>query len=200
MSPLWIESHAALVAEAGQHSDEALQASIQALGVPLDDESLERLTRNFPSVQLLTEWLVKEHRLADSASLPLSLWSLLLVLWNRRWPQRPNVESLQQLLSQGQAAAGDGLPAAWVTAWQTFTGLWKKYRFDSLNDFDACFPGEISLAHWLPRLIQRLDAAAGSSPEHDALRAAIRQEVLRLCDLSDDPFSTLATELRRPAD
>lgn len=185
-----------ILIELAGHSDEELLQGLAVCGITIDREFLERLTRNFPSFETMTIWLLKEQRvdLLPDGPDQLRIRASLIHLAQRWFPERLRFEQLDELIQQGLGNPAV-LPEVWLRAWQTIVELRKKFRFDSLDDFDQCFQGTTSLREWLSLYLDWMERLPPRSPEQAVLKAALFPEALRMCRDSDGAFLELLPRL-----
>lgn len=187
--------HAPLKELTGLTDDELLR-TLSASGIAVDRDFLERLTRNFPSFQTMTVWLLKEQRIDLPEEHPdrVRIRVSLIHLAQRWFPERLRFEQLDELIQQGLHDPAR-IPDAWSRAWQTIIDLRKSFRFDSLDDFDQCFQGTIPLREWLTRYLDWIEQLPAGSPERTALRESLLPTAQRMCRESDGAFAELLPRL-----
>lgn len=183
--------HAPLKELAGLTDDELLQ-TLSACGIAVDRDFLERLTRNFPSFQTMTAWLLKEQRIDLPEEHPdrLRIRASLIHLAQRWFPDRLRFEQLDELIQRGLRDPAV-IAEAWSRAWRTIIDLRKSFRFDSLDDLDQCLNGAIPLRDWLSLYLDWIEQLPAGSTERTALRESLLPAAERMCRESDGAFADL---------
>lgn len=177
-------------------TDDELQQTLSACGIAVDRDFLERLTRNFPSFQTMTVWLLKEQRVDLSETHPdrLRIRASLIHLAQRWFPERLRFEQLDELIQQGRRDPAL-IAEAWSRAWRTVIDLRRSFRFDSLDDLDQCFQGTIPLREWFSLYLDWIEQLPAGSPERAALRESWFPTAQRMCRESDGAFAELLPRL-----
>ena len=155
-------------------------------GIAMDRVWLWKLTRQFPSSESLTHWLFGHNEIAE-ADFPIHsdwVWVAVDCLWDRWCPDRPRFESLERTIQEGYIARDFDVPEAcrmWLRAWDQVQQLYTKFRFDTIDDFDECLAGLVSVPTWAQDLLALLRSGAGLNPLFLSDRERVCRDLIEFC-------------------
>lgn len=126
-----------MVAHGRAMSDEALIQKLTSLGVKIDRDWLDHFTEKYAAAQDLTKMVLDEEG-RDIPDIQHDwVWIALLCLWERWFPERPNIEMLEDGIHDGYAADKDRDAIQTVEHWGR---AWKAVRFFSQRLTATTFP------------------------------------------------------------
>lgn len=149
-------------------------------GIAMDRVWLWKLTRQFPSAESLAEWLFRHNQIDKTEFRIHSDWVWVAVdcLWDRWCPDRPRFEGILRTIQEGYVAREFDLREAgrmWLRAWDHVQRLYEKFRFDTIDDFDECLAGLVSIPIWAQDLIGLLRTGVN-------LDATFLSSCVRVCE------------------
>lgn len=106
----------------------------------------------------------------------------MLALWQRWWPAKPCLETLDDKIQDGYATlAQDGGAATdrWLDAWSDVLGLCDAAGITTIAAFNERFPLTQSLYNWSQDLEMELGNAGGDEPAKLQARITVGEQVLR---------------------
>jgi len=138
--------------------DAELVARLGAFGVSVDRVWLDRQSRTHGSAEEIAA--VLNAGMPDRGQEEDWLWVGLAVLWERWFPDRPNLEMLDDKMQRGylrQEARDDaGAARFWLDAWRDVLALADKLDLYSIEAFDEWFRGTQCLFNWVQDFTQTL--------------------------------------------
>jgi hypothetical protein len=173
-----------LLSQARQLTDAALLERLRRLGIELDKTSYAEIAEHAHSAEemartaLTAEVLSRcKHRFDEDW-----VWLALTVLWERWFPQWPNLEQLDDRIQAGYAFQhSDPLAACepWLQAWEGFLILYDAGSFKSMGEFDDMFAGTQLVSNWTRDLEMALGNAAIKDSRWHERRIRFCDEFLR---------------------
>jgi SEC-C motif len=178
--------------------DDELLAKLRDLGLDVDRDGVERLCAGALSAEEVARPVVNKLKLGDDMTGDW-VWICLLALWQRWWPDRVCLETLDDKIQAGYAQGSENDTHAsavtWLNAWSDVLRLCDATGISSIGEFDDRFPMTQSLFNWSQDLEMALENAGTDSAE-------IRQALISFCEESLRRFpreDQLLTENRRRA-
>lgn len=189
-----------LLKDARALSDEALLAKLYELGFSIDREWLDRATHSAPSAQALKD----ELRDRESVSFPRYgedwVWFALTCLWERWFPDRPNLEMLDDRMQAGYETdqRDERIETAkiWMQTWRDVQVLVERFGISSLDEFDNTFHCTNCLFNWVQDSSMALHRAALDDKAWARERIAFCEAVIPLAD-DDSGDSSIVGNFRR---
>ena len=175
-----------LLSHARALSDEELVARLRSLGVAVDRQRLEELTREHPSAQSLARAITEGQEFDESNYAEDWLWFALVCLWERWLPERPNMEMLDDHVQAGYEASEKNTNAAacrvWKQAWHAFLDIAGRFGIGSISDFDDRFGGTQSVFNWVQDYESALLNASRDEKQFARDRIELCETVIRRFD------------------
>ena len=167
-------------------------------GIVMDRVWMWKLTRQFPSSESLAHWLFGYYEIRPE-DFPMHsdwLWVAIDSLWDRWCPDRPRFELLERTIQEGYIAREFDVPEAcriWLRAWDDMQFLYSQFRFDTIDDFDECLAGLVSVPTWAQDLLALLRSGAERNPVFLSDRKRVCRDLIELCQdcYDDEPSSIL---------
>ncbi len=166
-------------------------------GIVMDRVWMWKLTRQFPSSESLAHWLFGYYEIRPE-DFPMHsdwLWVAIDSLWDRWCPDRPRFELLERTIQEGYIAREFDVPEAcriWLRAWDDMQFLYSQFRFDTIDDFDECLAGLVSVPTWAQDLLALLRSGAERNPVFLSDRKRVCRDLIELCrDCYDDEPSSI---------
>ena len=106
----------------------------------------------------------------------------VLALWQRWWPAKPCLETLDDKIQDGYAALRKDLAAAtdrWLDAWSDVLVLCDAVGVTTIAAFDGRFPLTQSLYNWSQDLEMELGNAGRDNPAKLQARITVGEQVMR---------------------
>jgi len=156
-------------------------------GIAMDRIWLWKLSRQFPSAESLADWLLWNSGIRkDTLSIHSDwVWIAVDCLWDRWCPDRPRFESLERNIQEGYVTREfDSSEACriWLLAWNQMQCLYHQFRFDSIDDFDECLAGAVSVSAWAQDLLALLKPESQSDASLLADRLRVCEEFAEHCE------------------
>lgn len=155
-------------------------------GIAMDRAWLWKLTREFPSSESLAHWLLAHNGLR-AAQLRIHVdwvWVAVECLWERWCSARARFEHLEQTIHEGYVTREFDIGETcriWLQAWEQMQRLYGRFRFDTIDDFDECLAGLVSIPAWAQDLIALLKQGAEENPALIYERTRICEELAEFC-------------------
>ena len=153
-------------------SDDELLAKLRDLGLDVDRDGVERLCEGALSVEEVARPIVDKLDL-DAMTVDW-VWICLVALWQRWWPDRACLESLDDKMQAGYALdEGSNTHATavtWLSAWSDVLRLCDATGIGSIEEFDDRFPLTQSVFNWVQDLEMVLENAG---QDNDQMRQAL---------------------------
>ena len=134
-------------------SDEAIVEKLASIGVEIDRERLEEMTRNAPSAQAAAERIYAELPAEPTDFDDDWIWMGLVCLWERWFPDRLNLETIDDLMSEEYKAleSGDDENAVLLgeRTWEAVVSVIDRTGVTDVFAFDELFSGTYSFIDWL---------------------------------------------------
>ncbi len=170
--------------DAERLSDGQLLEKLRGLGIELDRTGLEALCQGANSAQEVASQLTDRHLTETQTRTPESdwVWLAMLALWQRWWPAKPCLETLDDKIQDGyETLAQDGGAATdrWLDAWSDVLALCEAAGITTIAAFDARFPLTQSLYNWSQDLEMELGNAGHDDPAKLRARITVGEQVLR---------------------
>jgi len=131
--------------DAERLSDGQLLEKLSGFGIELDRAGLEALCQGAFSAQEVAAQLTSRYLTDAQKRTPESdwVWLAVLTLWQRWWPAKPCLETLDDKIQDGyETLAQDGGAATdrWLDAWSDVLALCEAAGITMIAAFDARFP------------------------------------------------------------
>lgn len=165
-------------------TDMQLLDKLRDFGVELDRAGLELLCRDALSAEEVASRLMDEHLSAGQRDSPEVdwVWLAVLTLWQRWWPGKLCLETVDDKIQEGYARMVQERGLAtdrWLEAWSDVLRLCDAVGVTTIHGFDARFPLSQSLFNWHQDLELELGNAGLDDPAKLHARIAVGEEILR---------------------
>ena len=145
-------------------SDTELTDMLRSCGISFDRERLDQESRRFLSAENLARSWTEEEEFPDGVRYPEDwVWICLTVLWERWFPDHPNLEMLDDKIQEGYRwlEKKDEVRACevWLKAWEDYLALAHGAGVKTIRDFDDLFGGTQSIFNWVQDLETELHNA-----------------------------------------
>jgi hypothetical protein len=170
--------------DAGRLSDGQLLEKLSGFGIRLDRGGLEALCQDAYSAQEVASQLTGRY-LTEAQTRTFEsdwIWLAVLTLWQRWWPGKPCLETLDDKIQDGYEILAEDAGAAtdrWLDAWSEALHLCDATGITTIAAFDDRFPMTQSLYNWSQDLEMELGNAGGDNPAKLRARITVGQEVMR---------------------
>jgi hypothetical protein len=170
--------------DAERLSDGQLLEKLSGFGIELDRAGLETLCQGAFSAQEVAAQLTSRYLTEAQTGTPESdwVWLAVLTLWQRWWPAKPCLETLDDKIQDGyETLAQDGGAATdrWLDAWSYVLALCEAAGITMIAAFDARFPLTQSLYNWSQDLEMELGNAGHDDPAKLQARITVGEQVMR---------------------
>jgi hypothetical protein len=170
--------------DAERLSDGQLLEKLSGFGIGLYRAGLEALCQGAFSAQEVAAQLTSRYLAEAQTRTPESdwVWLAVLTLWQRWWPAKPCLETLDDKIRDGyETLAQDGGAATdrWLDAWSDVLALCEAAGITMIAGFDARFPLTQSLYNWSQDLEMELRNAGHDDPEKLRARITVGEQVMR---------------------
>ena len=183
-------------------SDDQLVAKLQTMGLEIDRVTLDRESQAYLAAYQLANTLLDQRasatvrrRTQDRA------WFAIETLWRCRFPERSNLEIVDDCMQEGYAAAGDKIgPTAcrqWRQAWLAILDLMQRFRIETIADFDEQFGGTQSVFNWVQDYESELHNAGLDDPQFFQERIALCQAAIERLGDEELTIQNLRTPWQR---
>ena len=153
--------------------DDELLAKLRDLGLDVDRDGVERLCAGALSAEEVARPVVNKLKLGDDMTGDW-VWICLLALWQRWWPDRVCLETLDDKIQAGYAQGSENDTHAsavtWLNAWSDVLRLCDATGISSIGEFDDRFPLTQSLFNWSQDLEMALENAGTDSAEREEVQ------------------------------
>ncbi len=171
-------------------SDEALVERLRSLGLTEFDRNwLDRFSRKAPSAQVLANGLTEYGRLDVVAKEVDWVWIVLVCLWERWFPDRPNFEMLDDRIQAGYQSdqRDERIETAqiWLQVWRGVEQLIGDFELESIEEFDECFGGTQGVFNWVQDFSGALNRAALTDLDFARERVDLCRTVLALAERTE---------------
>jgi hypothetical protein len=161
-----------------------LLEKLSGFGIGLYRAGLEALCQGAFSAQEVAAQLTSRYLAEAQTRTPESdwVWLAVLTLWQRWWPAKPCLETLDDKIRDGyETLAQDGGAATdrWLDAWSDVLALCEAAGITMIAGFDARFPLTQSLYNWSQDLEMELRNAGHDDPEKLRARITVGEQVMR---------------------
>lgn len=167
-------------------------------GIVMDRAWLWKVSREFPSTESLAHWLLQHNGICeDKLRVHVDwVWVAVDCLWDRWCPGRPRFEAIERTIQEGYVAREFDVCEAcrmWLRAWDQVLQLYSRFRFDTIDDFDECLAGLVSVPSWVQDLLALLRAGSRHDVAFFTARIRVCEELVEFCrDCYDgEPSSVL---------
>lgn len=169
--------------DAERLTDEQLLGKLRDLGLDLDRAALEELCADAVSAQEVVEGLLPraERRTTESDW----AWLAVLTLWQRWWPDKLCLETIDDRMQAGYREFQHDAGAAtdvWLRVWADVLALCDREGITRVEVFDDRFVISQSLFNWNQDLEQELGNAGLHDPAKLRARIDVGEEFLRRFD------------------
>jgi len=173
-----------LLSQARKLPDEALREKLERWGIEIDKNSYAEIAEHAISAEEIAETAVTaEVRARFRGAFEADwIWLALTVLWERWFPEWPNLEQLDQQMQAGYALLkkdSAGACELWLPAWQDFLLMFDHGSFKTVAEFDNAFRGTQFVSNWLCDLEMGLGNAARADAKWHERRIQFCEEYLR---------------------
>jgi tetratricopeptide (TPR) repeat protein len=176
-----------LLADARKWSDEELVAKLRSLGIPADRAWLRERCGPCRSAEEVSRVLYEEHGI-DGSDMD-HVWFCVTVLWERWFPDLPNLEMADDQMQLGyqrlKAEEAPGACEAWGLYWRTATELMQKWQITSVSQFDDQFSQTQCMYNWCQDYEAELGNAALTDRKYLRTRLEFCRQIIPLLDRSD---------------
>jgi hypothetical protein len=171
-------------ADAERLTDAQLLDKLRGFGIELDRTGLEALCEDALSAQAVATQLLDRHLSTAARRTQESdwVWLAVLTLWQRWWPAKPCLETIDDKIQNGYQRSAQDLGVAmdtWLSAWSDVLQLCDIAGITTIRGFDGQFPMTQSLFNWHQDLEMELGNAGLDDPGKLRARIAVGDEVLR---------------------
>jgi len=167
-------------------SDDELQERLADLGLEMDRERLDALTTEFPSAEEMSRAAEERFKLVLSERDQDWLWIGLTCLWQRWFPDRPCLETIDDTMQAGYDALESeqyfDAARAWNDTWGQVRALMRAFDVSTVAEFDERFPLTESLFNWVQDYVLEERSACRDDREWMRKRITLCEEVLGLVD------------------
>jgi hypothetical protein len=165
-------------------TDPQLLEKLRGFGIELDRAGLETLCQDALSAQEVASRLIGRHLSAAERHTPESdwVWLAVLALWQRWWPAKPCLETVDDKMQEGYARLAQDRGAAtdrWLDAWSDVLHLSDAAGITTVAGFDERFPLTQSLFNWNQDLEMELGNAGLDDPGKLHARIVVGEEITR---------------------
>jgi len=169
--------------DAERLSDTQLLEKLAGFGIKLDRAGLETLCQDALSAQEVASRLIGHHLSAADRGTPKSdwIWLAVLALWQRWWPAKPCLETIDDKIQEGyeRLAQEPGVATdRWLDAWSDVLQLCDAAGITTIAGFDERFPLTQSLFNWNQDLEMELGNAGLDDPAKLHARITVGEEIL----------------------
>jgi hypothetical protein len=165
-------------------TDAQLLEKLRRFGIELDRAGLEALCRDALSAQEVAAQLV-DHHLSDAEQNTPEVdwvWLAVLALWQRWWPAKPCLETIDDKIQDGYTRLEqrdvDAATDQWLEAWSDVLHLCDATGITTIAGFDERFPMTQSLFNWHQDLEMELGNAGLDDPAKLRARIAVGEEIM----------------------
>jgi hypothetical protein len=164
-------------------TDTQLLDKLRGLGIELDRAGLEGLCQDALSAQEVASLLVSHHVSDAEQDTPDVdwVWLAVLTLWQRWWPAKPCLETVDDKIQDGYTQLEHDRGAAtdqWLAAWSDVLYLCDATGLTTIAGFDQRFPMTQSLFNWHQDLEMELGNAGLDDPAKLHARIAVGEEIM----------------------
>lgn len=173
-----------LLSHARTLTDEQLLDKLRRVGIELSEASFAEVAEHAMSAEEIAKTAITadvQERFETPADEDW-VWLALTILWERWYPEWPNLEQLDDRMQAGYALSGSdpvGTCEQWFEAWKDFLILYDMGSFKSIDDFDGAFGGTQFVSNWVGDLDMELANAAVEDPRWHERRLQFASEFLR---------------------
>ena len=164
-------------------TDAELLEKLHGCGVELDRAGLQELCRDALSAEEVASGLIDGLPVANRSAQEVDwIWLAVLALWQRWWPDKPCLETVDDKLQDGYTQLKPDHGAAtdrWLSAWSDVLYLCDAAGITTIADFDRRFPMTQSLFNWHQDLEMELGNAGLDDPAKSRARIEVGEEILR---------------------
>lgn len=169
--------------DAERLTDAQLLDRLRGFGIDLDRAGLEALCQDALSAEEVASQLLDRNVPASDRNRPESdwVWLAVLALWQRWWPAKPCLETIDDKIQSGyQRSQGLGVATdTWLEAWSDVLHLCDATGITTIAGFDWHFPMTQSLFNWNQDLQTELGNEGLDDPAKLRARIAVGEELLR---------------------
>jgi len=170
--------------DAEQLTDTQLLDKLRGFGIELDRAGLEAACQDALSAQEVAARLMSRHVSAPEELRAESdwIWLAVLALWQRWWPAKPCLETVDDKIQDGYRRVAQEPGAAtdtWLDAWSDVLHLCDAAGVSTVSGFDARFPLTQSLFNWNQDLEMELGNAGLQDPAKLRARIAVGEQFMR---------------------
>lgn len=178
------EKKKTLLSDARKLSDEELLAKLESLGITAGKHWLGELCARHRSAEELSKVLYAEYDLKGSDSD--WIWFCTTILWERWFPDVPNLEMIDDTMQLGyeRLARKDvaGACEAWLSYWRAVLKLMEKWKIKTASRFDEQFLQTQSLFNWCQDFEMELGNAGRGDGKYNAARLQFCRQIIPLVD------------------
>ncbi|HZM82134.1 MAG TPA: hypothetical protein VFC19_40965, partial [Candidatus Limnocylindrales bacterium] len=164
-------------------TDTQLLDKLRGFGIELDRAGLEALCQDALSAQEVASRLVGHHVSDAEQDSPEVdwIWLAVLALWQRWWPAKPCLETIDDKIQDGYARLEHDRGVAtdrWLDAWSDVLYLCDATGLTTIAGFDERFPMTQSLFNWHQDLEMELGNAGLDDQAKLRARIAVGEEIM----------------------
>ncbi|HEX2808243.1 MAG TPA: hypothetical protein VHN80_18935 [Kineosporiaceae bacterium] len=168
--------------DAERLTDTQLLEKLRGFGIELDRAGLEALCQDALSAQEVASQLTSRHLSAADRGTTESdwVWLAVLTLWQRWWPAKPCLETVDDKIQEGYERLAQERGAAtdsWLDAWADVLHLCDAAGITTIAGFDEQFPLTQSLFNWNQDLEMELGNAGLDDPAKLHARITVGEEI-----------------------
>lgn len=158
-----------LMSDVRSMTDEEILEKLQRIGFQLTRETLGEWCRKEISADSLSKCLIKKWDLKPYGGEDDFSWMGLAVLWERWFPEIPNLEMLDDSMQNGYKLSGNGdtiqAVKSWSHSWESIKWLMDNHDISSIESFDNVFLGTQSVYNWASDFEMELSNAGINEPD-----------------------------------
>ena len=173
-----------VLSDARKLTDAELLEKLDRVGIGLDKPSYAEIAEHAISAEEISRTALTAEVRSKFAT-PFDedwVWMALTVLWERWFPQWPNLEQLDDAIQAGYDLSKTDWAGAceqWTRAWEDFLLMYDKGSFSEIGEFDEVFRGTQFVSNWTSDFETELGSAALKDPRWHERRAQFCEEFLR---------------------
>ena len=167
-------------------SDEELVAKLRAMKLDIDRPRLAELSTRYVAAYQLANTLLNQRAFDGADSDEDWAWFAIEALWQRWFPDRPNLEMVDDQMQAGYDAAErhDSAEACrrWRSTWLAILDLMQRFRIKTISSFDTQFRGTQYVFNWVQDYESELYTAGRCDAQFLHDRIALCQTVIERFD------------------
>jgi hypothetical protein len=181
-----VESGRSFLSDGRSMSDDDLLSKLHSLRIGMNRSRLLEMIPRFASAQAMSEALFLEHKKNIPSTMEDWVWIALTCLWERWYPDEPNMEMVDDKMQAGYAQLkAENRECAcqlWIETWHGILKIMARHNIPTLDAFDERFAGTQCVFNWVQDFEMEL-CIAGLDNVH------FFHERIALCSTMIDRFS-----------